>query len=837
MKHTKIKNKTKHSCIHTPMIQQYLKIKSQHPNILLFYRMGDFYELFYDDAHKASKLLNITLTTRNNISGRKKIPMAGIPHNTIEDYLVQLMQLGESVAICEQINPLDKYNLALKKNILERKIVRIVTPGTLTDEKLLQANQENLLAAIYQDFNKFGYATLDISTGRFIISEINGEEIMAAELARTHPSELLYPNTLKSFHLIEKQKYLRCLPALEFDLNNAYKKLNSQFKTHNLTELGIKNEKLALQAAGCLLSYAEHTQCTLLTHIRTIVLENHKTSIIMDDTTRRNLELTQNIINKKNKHNTLIGILDHTVTSMGSRMLNRWLNLPTRNQNTITYRQNNIQSLLKLEISYLQTILKKIGDLERILARVALHTARPKDLINMKEAIQQFPKIQNILLNITNNNITKISKQIKPFDQLLNLLKTALNESPPSSIHDGGIIAYGYNQTLDKLRNTQKNASNYLKTLETEERNKTQLDSLKISFNTLHGYFIQIKKKQKHLVPQHYIQLQTLKHSERYTIPELQQYEKQILNSGIEAIALEKKIYNEILKKILPELLNLQFAAEALAELDVLSNLAERAKTLNYTCPIITKKKGITIINGRHPVVEQLIKKPFIPNQTILSDKQNMLIITGPNMGGKSTYMRQTALIVLLAYIGSFVPAQKAILGPIDRIFTRIGSADDLTSNKSTFMIEMTETANILHHATNYSLILIDEIGRGTSTYDGLSLAWACAEKIATQIKALTLFSTHYFELTTLSKYIPEITNVHLDTITNNDIVTFLYNVKHGATHKSYGLLVAKLAGIPTDVINNAHFKLKQLEKNSKKINTKQHITNYLYNILKKIKK
>ncbi|MBI6544802.1 DNA mismatch repair protein MutS [Proteus vulgaris] len=789
---------------HTPMMQQYLKLKAEHPEILLFYRMGDFYELFFDDAKKASRLLDISLTKRGQSAGQP-IPMAGVPHHAVENYLAKLVQLGESVAICEQIG-----DPATSKGPVERKVIRIVTPGTVTDEALLEERQDNLLAAIWQDKNgAFGYATLDITSGRFRVTEMPDSESMIAELQRTHPAELLYPETFESMTLIERQQGLRRRPIWEFEPETARQQLNLQFGTRDLTGFGVENAHLALCAAGCLLQYVKDTQRTALPHIRSITMERPQDSIILDAATRRNLELTQNLAGGTD--NTLASVLDLCVTPMGSRMLKRWIHSPLRQREQLIKRQDAISALQPLYFE-LQPFLRQVGDLERVLARLALRSARPRDLSRMRHAFQQYHDIHQVLEQADMPYIKELQKRISQFDELCELLEHAIVETPPVLVRDGGVIASGYNAELDEWRALADGASDYLDKLEIREREKWGIDTLKVGFNGVHGYYIQVSRGQSNLVPMHYVRRQTLKNAERYIIPELKEYEDKVLTSKGKALAIEKMLYEEIFEKLLPHLAALQSSAEALAETDVLSNLAERAESLNYTRPELSEKTGILITGGRHPVVEQVLSEPFISNPLQLSPQRRLLIITGPNMGGKSTYMRQAALITLLAYIGSFVPAEKALIGPVDRIFTRVGASDDLASGRSTFMVEMTETANILHNATENSLVLMDEIGRGTSTYDGLSLAWACAENLANRIKAMTLFATHYFELTTLPEKLEGTANIHLDAVEHGDTIAFMHSVQEGAASKSYGLAVAALAGVPKEVIRRAKQKLKELE-------------------------
>ncbi|AKC32425.1 DNA mismatch repair protein MutS [Candidatus Pantoea carbekii] len=791
------------SNVHTPMIQQYLKLKSENPDILLFYRMGDFYELFYDDAKRASQLLDISLTKRG-YSGGAPIPMAGVPYHCIESYLAKLIKLGESVAICEQVNDIISH-----KGVVERRITRIVTPGTISDEELLPDRLDNLLAAIFQNQLGFGYATLDISSGRFCLNELTDEMKMAAELHRTDPVELLYPENFQAMQLIEQRHGLRRRPLWEYDIDTASQQLNMQFGTYDLSGFGVHQAYLALRAAGCLLQYVKNTQRSSLPHITSISIERQQDSIMIDTATRRNLEITQNLAG--GIENTLITVLDKTVTAMGSRMLKRWLHMPLRNFDIIKQRQQSIREL-QIISEDIQSVLHKIVDLERVVARIALRTARPRDLARIRDTFQQLPELHKQLANVEVEQLIDIRLKIGYFHELRALLENAIIECPPALIRDGGVIATGYNTKLDEYRSLANDANSYLKQLEIRERKKLGLDTLKVNFNAVHGYYIQINRAHSHLVPINYIRRQTLKNVERYIIPELKEYENQVINSKNKALALEKNLYDKLFDQFLPYLEALKASAAALAELDVLTNLSERAQILNYCCPILQQDIGIYIKNGRHPVVEQVLKQPFISNSLALSSQNHMLIITGPNMGGKSTYMRQTALIVLMAWIGSYVPAEEMAIGPIDSIFTRIGATDDLASGRSTFMIEMTETANILYNATKNSLVLVDEIGRGTSTYDGLSLAWACAERLAHYIKSMTLFATHYFELTKLPEEIEGILNVHLDVVEHSNGIAFMHSVRTGAASKSYGLAVAALAGIPKEVLKCARYKLKELE-------------------------
>ena len=798
---------------HTPMMQQYLKLKAENPDILLFYRMGDFYELFYDDAKRASQLLDISLTKRGASAG-EPIPMAGVPFHAVEGYLAKLVQLGESVAICEQIG-----DPATSKGPVERAVVRIVTPGTVTDEALLSERLDNLIAAIYHHNGKFGYATLDVTSGRFQLMEPETEEAMAAELQRTAPRELLFPEDFEPVQLMNGRNGNRRRPVWEFELDTAKQQLNQQFGTKDLVGFGVEHAKLGLCAAGCLIQYVKDTQRTALPHIRSLTFDRQDHSVILDAATRRNLEITHNLAGGTD--NTLAEVLDHTATAMGSRMLKRWLHQPMRDIDTLNQRLDAITEVKEQAVyAELHPVLKQIGDIERILARLALRSARPRDMARLRFAMQQLPELADCMGSLNNSYLVKLAQFAAPMDDVCQLLERAIKENPPVVIRDGGVIASGYNEELDEWRKLADGATEYLEQLEQEERERHGIDSLKVGYNNVHGFFIQVSRGQSHLVPPHYVRRQTLKNAERYIIPELKEHEDKVLNSKSKALAVEKQLWEELFDLLLPHLEQMQNLASAISQIDVLQNLAERADSLDYCRPSLTKEAGIQIQNGRHPVVEQVMDEPFIANPIELNPSRKMLIITGPNMGGKSTYMRQTALIALMAHIGSYVPAEAAQIGSIDRIFTRIGASDDLASGRSTFMVEMTETANILHNATANSLVLMDEIGRGTSTYDGLSLAWASAEWLAKQLGSMTLFATHYFELTELPNQIPHLANVHLDAVEHGDSIAFMHAVQEGAASKSYGLAVAGLAGVPKSVIKNARAKLTQLEQIGQSGNT-----------------
>ena len=791
---------------HTPMMQQYLGLKSQHPDILLFYRMGDFYELFYDDAKRAAALLDISLTKRGQSAGIP-IPMAGVPYHAVEGYLARLVQLGESAAICEQIG-----DPATSKGPVERKVVRIVTPGTVTDEALLNERQDNLLCAIMQLRGQYGLAQLDISSGRFLLNQVDNLDDLAALVQRLNPAELLYPEDFAELYLVEKRKGARRRPIWEFELSTAKRLLCQQFGTKDLLSFGVDDAPVALMAAGCVMQYVNDTQRAALPHIRAIALERAQDNIVLDAATRRNLELTQNLAG--NYEHTLAAVLDRCQTAMGSRLLKRWIHAPLRNQQAVNSRLNAVTELRQY-YDELTPALKQIGDIERVIARLALRSARPRDFARLRQALQQLPELAPQLNILQSTMLLQMTQACLPIPELCQLLERAIIDTPPVLIRDGGVIAPGYNAELDQWRSLATGATDYLEQLELRERERTGIASLKVGFNKIHGYYIETGRSADTKVPAEYVRRQTLKNNERYIIPELKEYEDKVLGSQSKALALEKQLYEQLFDLTSPYLAQLQQLAQALAELDVLCNFAERADSLNYCRPELSDVIGLSLVQARHPVVEQVLTEPFIANPLSLNSQRRMLMITGPNMGGKSTYMRQTALIALMAYIGSFVPAERAVIGPIDRIFTRIGASDDLASGRSTFMVEMTETATILHHATEHSLVLMDEIGRGTSTYDGLSLAWACADYLANKIKAQTLFATHYFELTELAEQLPALANIHLDAVEHGDDIVFMHHIQEGAASKSFGLQVAQLAGVPKPVILRAKQKLAELEQHS----------------------
>ncbi len=792
---------------HTPVMQQYLGFKAQHPDRLLFFRMGDFYELFFDDAKKVSRLLDIALTARGKSAG-EPIPMAGVPYHAVESYLAKLVRMGESIVICEQVG-----DPATCKGPVDREISRIITPGTITDEALLDDRKDNLLIAISRHNNFYGLASLELSTGHMGLMQLADSESLNSELARLQAAEILVNEDekfLEELNLPQGQMISK-RSALEFELKNAEQKLKDQFKVKDLTGFGCSDMKAAVKASGALLNYLDETQRSQLLHLQPPKVEEKNDCVIMDSVCRRNLELDQDINGARN--HSLLNVLDTTKTNMGSRLLKRWIHRPIRDQKELNLRYAAVESLLhnRCFIDFLDPM-QSLGDIERILTRISLKSARPNDLNSLKNSLAVLPEIKKLLSDIDSPLLTSLNESLSAFPELHALLNKAIIESPPMFIRDGGVIAKGYDSELDELRQLSEDASAFLDQLEKRERQRTGIQTLKVGYNRVHGYYIEISRSQSIEVPTEYHRRQTLKAAERFITPELKQFEDKILSAKERALSREKALYASLLDMLCEQLCELQLSSQQLAILDVLLCFSERAETLDFSKPELVSERGIMIEDGRHPVVEQIQTEPFIGNDLNIHQNRRMLIITGPNMGGKSTYMRQTSLIVILAHIGCYVPAKHAVIGPIDRIFTRIGASDDLAGGRSTFMVEMIEAANILNNATENSLVLMDEIGRGTSTFDGLALAIACAQHLANKIQCLTLFATHYFELTALSEQIDCIFNVHLDAIEHQDKIVFLHSVKDGSTNQSYGLQVAALAGIHEHIINNARSQLSTME-------------------------
>jgi DNA mismatch repair protein MutS len=789
------------------MMQQYLRIKAEYPDILLFYRMGDFYELFYEDAQRAAELLDITLTRRGESAGQP-IPMAGIPVHTMETYLARLLKKGVPVAVCEQTG-----EVGAGKGPVQREVVRVVTPGTVSEEALLEARRSNLIVAVCpgvadRDRAPAGLAILEFASGRFSVLEVTNRAELHAELARLDPVELLVPEDLAGT-LPGSQG----LPEWHFDPVSARRILTEHFRTRDLSGFGCDDLTLGLAAAGALLAYVQSRYRGNLGHLTGLSRESRAGTLLLDAVTRQNLELNRTLNGERN--GSLLALLDRTHTAMGSRLLARWLNQPLRDRAAIQARQGSIRELLETGLhGVLQRQLSGLADCERITSRIALGTARPRDLVALLQGLQRLPALAETLASgLSPSPLTSLRERLQPRGELTALLAGALEEQPPLRLGDGGVIRAGFNPELDRLRGLEADAEGFLRDLEAREREATGLSQLKVAYNRVHGYYIEVSRSQSERVPARFVRRQTLKSAERYTTEALKQFEDEILSARDRALTLERELFEALLRELQEALDTLREFSDAAAELDVYCTLADHAERRDWTCPALVEEAGIRIEAGRHPVVEASQEQAFVPNDLRLDpEARRLLVITGPNMGGKSTYMRQAALIVILACMGSFVPARSASIGPVDRIFTRIGASDDLASGRSTFMVEMTEAANILHNAGPDSLVLMDEIGRGTSTFDGLALALACAERLARHNRSMTLFATHYFELTALAERERGVANVHTDAIEHRDTVVFLHQIQEGPANQSYGLHVAALAGVPAPVLKLARQHLAELE-------------------------
>jgi DNA mismatch repair protein MutS len=777
------------------MMQQYLRLKAQHPDILLFYRMGDFYEMFYGDAERASRLLDLTLTTRGASAGAP-IKMAGVPYHAVDQYLAKLVRLGESVAICEQIG-----DPATSKGPVDRQVTRIVTPGTLTDSELLEEKADNILMALARAKGAVGLAWLNLASGDLRVTEI-APQLLDSELRRIGPAEILATEgtELNGFAVTR-------LPEWHFDFDAGRKILLKQLGAATLAGYGCEDLEPAISAAGALIEYARKTQGQALAHVSAVVTERASEYVRMDPATRRNLELTETL--RGEPAPTLFSVLDACASGMGSRLLRHWLHHPLRDQSALADRHDAVAALGG-EHEGIQKLLRRFADVERITGRVALKNARPRDLSSLRDSLALLPELAAAIPKST-ALLEKMLGDLEVPEDCLALLRRAVMEDPSAMVRDGGVIADGYHKDLDELRVLQTDSGTFLAELETRERARTGIPNLRVAYNNVHGFYIEITNAHAGKVPADYRRRQTLKNAERYITPELKAFEDKALSARDRALALEKALYDELLSLLAAHVPVLQRIARALAQLDVLACFAATAASRGYCRPEFTADVAVEIDAGRHPVVEAQIEQ-FIANGVSLSPSRQLLLITGPNMGGKSTYMRQVALIVLMAHVGSFVPAKAARLGPIDQVFTRVGAADDLAGGRSTFMVEMTESANILHNATERSLVLMDEVGRGTSTFDGLALAWAIARQLLEKNQALTLFATHYFELTRLALEYKHAVNVHLDAVEHKDTIVFLHAVEEGPASQSYGLQVAQLAGVPKNVIRNARRYLQMLE-------------------------
>ncbi len=826
----------------TPMMQQYLSLKADYPETIMFYRMGDFYEVFFEDAEKTSDLLDITLTARGK-HGDNPIPMAGVPHHSAEQYIAKLVKHGESVAICEQIG-----DPATSKGPVERKVVRVLTPGTVTDESFLDDRQDNALAAIFYhntqntvskksllslnqtDTIEWGLALLDLSTGRFQGQSLDSTSALINELERLRPAEILLDErilddlpeephdeailALKT-HFKARDKstsgHQQSVPEWYFNLDVATESLNKQFGTSDLMAFGLHEQTSVIQAAGAVLQYAKDMHYENIPHVKHFALIQNQDLLLIDAASRRNLEIEYNL--SGGREHTLISLMDRCKNSMGSRLLRRWLHGPIRQKNILNQRLTAVGEITQSSsVDDIQRILRQCGDVERILTRIGLGSVRPNDFVRLRLTLQSLPELQALQSSFQSELMQQLSHQTSPLTDVQHLLESAILEEPAATIREGGVINEGFDTEFDELKQMSVNTSSFLLELEEREKESTGIPTLKVNYNRVHGFYIEVSKGQSEKVPEHYIRRQTLKNAERYITTELKEYEDKILSAREKSLSREKWLYQQLIEQLQPKLLILQKLAHALATLDVLVNFAERAVSLNLCEPKLVDSPCIDIRGGRHLVVEQNLEQPFIANDLVLDIDKKMLVITGPNMGGKSTYMRQNALIALLAHTGSYVPAESVTLGPIDRIFTRIGASDDLAGGRSTFMVEMTEMAQILRNATQNSLVLVDEIGRGTSTYDGLSLAWSCARNLAENIQSYSLFATHYFEITQLVHELSNVENVHLSATEHQNDIVFLYAIQEGAANQSYGIQVAKLAGLPEEVLNEARDKLKMLE-------------------------
>ena len=785
------------------MMQQYLRIKADYPETLVFYRMGDFYELFYDDAVRAAELLDISLTSRNKTSSNP-IPMAGVPHHSANHYIQKLIQKSIPVAICEQVG-----DPAKSKGPVERKVVRVVTPGTLTDDTLLDARSENLIMAIHDSGDSQAIAVLEVSSGRFLAKDIFEGESIQFEIERVKPAEILVGDSTRLADKLTSDR-VQEVPQWYFSLERSTDLFKKQYDVENLIAFGVDQHPVATAAAGALLQYAIDVYGSELPHIQKLHFELPDDHLILDDCSWRNLEIEKSLSGET--RNSLIDLYDKCATGMGARTLRRWFRKPVRDRFEVQRRHTIIEHLINYsKMNSVEKILLGIADVERISSRVATKTARPVDLVRLKESLQCMSDLVAAVNPGDSSEARALCDELDEILEMTDLLDRAIQDEPAATIREGGVIKHGYDNELDELVRLRTNSSEKLTSMELEERERTGITKLRIHYNRIHGYYIEVPRKASDHVPEEYRRRQTLKSSERFTTETLSQFESKIIRAKEEASARERLLYEQLLELLEQYVARLQKTAQALAQLDVLCNFAKLSLTHSLNRPILVDQPGISIVGGRHPMVEATLNAPFVPNDAELNDENRLLLITGPNMGGKSTYMRQTAVITLLAYTGCYVPAASATIGPIDRIFTRIGASDDLSAGSSTFMVEMTEMASILRGATKQSLVIVDEIGRGTSTFDGLALAWACADNLLKDVQALCMFSTHYFEVTELAEHSPEATNVHLDAVQHSGKIVFLYEVKQGATNQSYGIQVARLAGIPSKVVSLASERLSRL--------------------------
>jgi len=807
----------------TPMMEQYYEIKNEYPDSIVFFRMGDFYEMFDEDAKLASKELDITLTSRDK-DGDDPTPMAGVPYHSVESYLQRLIKKGHTVAIAEQTQDPDEAS-----GIVDREVVRLVTPGTVVDDGMIEGSENNFLICIYAKKNgsdtkdNYGLSVVDVSTGDFFVTELEGKGDLLSEILRYEPTECILPNSLhndEEFVEDLKQEHEMMIHTHREDaFHTAKSQLLDHFNTNSLEPLGLKGKSLAVKAAGAVLDYLKETQKRTMDYIKRLRFYTPDEYMTLDATTLKNLEIFRSL-RERSKEGTLLSVLDETVTAMGSRKLRNWLQQPLLDLERIKSRLDAVEILT--DSIFLRDDVREemdgLYDLERLISRVVYGNADGRDLLAIKDTLSRIPTIENILRekDIEKNGQSKLNEireKIDPLEDIREKIESSIVEDPPATVKEGGIIKEGFDEELDELKNKAKEGKEWINSLEKKEREKTGIGKLKVGYNKVHGYYLEVPKSKTDKVPEYYSRKQTLKNAERYYTEELKDKEEEIISAEEKMEALEYKIFKRVREKIGAEAERFQQTAESLAELDVLADFAHVAIRNNYNRPEVFPKGKIEIKEGRHPVVETTIDENFVPNDAELDDMNNQfLIITGPNMSGKSTYMRQIALITLMAQVGCFVPAEKAKIGVVDRIFTRVGALDDLTKGQSTFMVEMVELANILHSASEDSLILLDEIGSGTSTFDGLSIAWAVTEYICREIGSKTLFATHYHEITELEKSLEPVKNLHVAAKDTGGEIKFLRKVREGSTDESYGIHVASLAGLPNPVVERSNEVLGQIE-------------------------
>ncbi|MFP4608509.1 MAG: DNA mismatch repair protein MutS [Candidatus Aenigmatarchaeota archaeon] len=801
----------------TPMMKQYYQIKNRYPDSIVFFRMGDFYEMFDDDAETASEELDITLTSRDK-DDEDPTPMAGVPYHSVESYLQRLIDKGYTVAIAEQTQDPSEAS-----GIVDREVVRVVTPGTVIDEGMIEGSENNFLMCIYGK-NEFGVSAVDVSTGDFFVTEVDDKSDMFSEVLRYEPTECILPRSSyedeEFLNELEQEHEMMIHTHTEDAFYTARGQILEHFGTDSLAPLGLEDKDKAMKAAGAALHYLKETQKRAMDNIRRLRFYTPDEYMTLDATTLKNLEVFRSL-RERSKEGTLLSVLDDTVTAMGSRKLRNWLQQPLLDVERIERRLNAVEVLN--ESIFLRDDLRDeldgLYNIERLISRVVYGNADARDLLAIEGALTNIKPVKEMLKDKKDegearwDKLEEIESRIDPLTEIREKIGSAIVEDPPATVKEGGIIKEGFDEELDELKRKAKEGKEWINSLEEEEREKTGINKLKVGYNKVHGYYLEVPKSKTDKVPEHYSRKQTLKNAERYYTEELKKKEEEIISSEEKMEAYEYELFKRLRKGVGEEAERFQKTAEAIAELDVLANFAHVAVRNNYNRPEVYPGGKIDITAGRHPVVEKTIEENFVPNDALLDDVHNQfLIITGPNMSGKSTYMRQVALITLMAQVGCFVPAEKAKVGVVDRIFTRVGALDDLTKGRSTFMVEMVELANILHNASKNSLILLDEIGSGTSTFDGLSIAWAVTEYISRDIKAKTLFATHYHEITELERSLQNVKNLHVAAKDTGEEITFLRKVREGSTDESYGIHVASLAGLPDPVVERSHDILQQIE-------------------------